>query len=252
MHSVNAANTAGVIFDSKLNFGKQINAVVRSSFFQLRQIAKLKPLLSFKDLETFIHAFISSRLDYSNALYMGLNHSSLYRLQLVQNAAARLLTGAKKREHISPVLASLHGLPVHYRIHFKIFLFVYKDLNGVAPSYLSELLSYQQTPRSLRSSDKFLLQIPRSRLNFKVDRAFSVAGPRLWNSIPLDVRSAPSIPVFKSRLKTYLYSLAFTLMFIEDYMVLKAHHTERTITRVMLLCILHNTLNKYLTKQLLL
>ena len=85
-------------------------------------------------------AVISSRLDYCNALYVGVSQSSLSRLQLVQNAAARLLTNTNRREHITPVLNSLHWLPVPYRIDFKLLMFVFKALNGLAPLYLSELL----------------------------------------------------------------------------------------------------------------
>ncbi len=99
----------GVVFDPTLSFDKQISTVLKSSFFQLRSIARIKKMLSMKDLQTVIHAFITSRLDYCNSLYLGLPKSSLNRLQLVQNAAARLLTGTKKREHITPVLASLHS-----------------------------------------------------------------------------------------------------------------------------------------------
>ncbi len=65
------ARNLGVIFDPALKFDKQINSVVKSAFFQLRMIAKIKSFISFKDLETVIHAFISSRLDYCNSLYLG-------------------------------------------------------------------------------------------------------------------------------------------------------------------------------------
>ena len=112
----------GVTFDNSFKFNKQISSVIKSSFFQLRLIAKVKVHLPTKQLEMLIHAFISSRLDYCNALYSGIDQSLIRRLQLVQNAAARLLTGTKKREHISPVLASLHWLPVKFRIDFKILL----------------------------------------------------------------------------------------------------------------------------------
>ena len=77
----------GVIFDSVFKFHKQVNAVVKASFYQLCTIAKIKSFLSPKDLEKVIHAFISSRLDYCNSLYTGISHLSLSRLQLVQNAA---------------------------------------------------------------------------------------------------------------------------------------------------------------------
>ncbi len=126
---------------------------------------------------------------------------------MVQNAAARLLTGAKKHDHITPILASLHWLPVSFRIQFKILLIVFKALNGQAPSYISDLISFKSKP--LRSANKALLYVPRSRLQFKGDRAFAVAAPRLWNQLPPDIKSAPSISVFKSRLKTHLYSMAF-------------------------------------------
>ncbi len=96
-----------------------MNSVVKNSFYHLRSIAKLKVFLSVKDLETVIHVFISSRLDYCNSLYLGVAKSSLFCFQLVQNAAARLLTETRKREHILPVLAVLHCLPVEYHVNNK-------------------------------------------------------------------------------------------------------------------------------------
>ncbi len=72
-------------------------------------IAKVKSFLSFMDLETVIHAFISTRLDYCNSLYLGITQSCLSLLQMVQNAA-----GTKKRESITPVLISLHWLPIEF------------------------------------------------------------------------------------------------------------------------------------------
>lgn len=106
----------GVVFDETLKFERQINLVVKSCFFQLRLLSKEKTFLSFKNFEKVIHVFISSRLDYCYSLYVGISHAAMSRLQLVQNAAARLLTGAKKRNHITPILRSLHWLPVHYRV----------------------------------------------------------------------------------------------------------------------------------------
>ena len=128
---------------------------------------------------------------------------------MVQNAAARLLTGTKKRDHITPVLASLHWLPVRFRINFKMLLFVYKALNGLAPAYITNLLKHPPTTRQLRSTDLELLDVPSARLRLRGDHAFSVAAPRLWNTIPYPIRTAPSVDVFKSRLKTLFYSQAF-------------------------------------------
>ncbi|KAF7669200.1 hypothetical protein LDENG_00233380 [Lucifuga dentata] len=97
-----------------------------------------------------IHAFVSSRLDYCNSLFTCLNSSSLDRLQMVKNAAARLLTK--------------------------------KALSGQPLMYISELLQPCVTNRSLRSSDQGLLLVPRFRLKTKGDCAFQVVDPKLWNS----------------------------------------------------------------------
>lgn len=199
----------GVKVDCDLKFENQIKAVVKSSFFHLRQLAKIKPVLSRQHFETVIHAFVSTRLDYCNALYIGVSASYISHLQRVQNAAARLLTGARKFEHISPVLASLHWLPISFRIHFKILLFAFKALHGLAPSYLSELLQPYTPTCSLRSADQLLLNVPRTGRKLRGDRAFAVAAPKLWNELPLEIRQASSLSVFKSLLKTHLFTLAF-------------------------------------------
>ncbi len=148
--------------DNSLKLDKQINTIISTSFYHIRRLAKDKPFLNRKSFETAIHAFISTRLDYCNSLYVGLPLSSISRLQIVQNAAAHLFTGSRKRDHITPILCTLHWLPVRYRIDYKIF--VYKALNNLAPRYLSDLLTTYNPARSLRSQDGHLLRIPRSRL----------------------------------------------------------------------------------------
>ncbi len=111
--------------------------------------------------------------------------------------------------HISPILASLHWLPVHFRIQFRILLFVFKSLNGLAPPYISELLHPYMPTRSLRSADQRFLNVPKTKRKLRGDRAFAVAAPKLWNDLPLPIRQASSLSLFKSSLKTYLFSLAF-------------------------------------------
>ena len=89
-----------------------------------------------KDQEKLVHAFISGRVDYCNGLLTGLPKKTIKQLQLIQNAAARVLSRTKRTEHITPVLKSLHWLPVSYRIDFKVLLLVYKSLNGLGPEYI--------------------------------------------------------------------------------------------------------------------
>ena len=126
----------GVIFDQEMTFNSHIKQISKTAFFHLRNIAKIRRILSQNDAEKLVHAFVTSRLDYCNSLLAGCSKKSLKTLQLVQNAAARVLTRTRKRDHISPILASLHWLPITSRIEFKILLLTYKALNDQAPLYL--------------------------------------------------------------------------------------------------------------------
>lgn len=206
-----AVRNLGVILDPGLCFDQQIDSVVKLSFFQLRLLSKVKPFLSRNDLEMAIHAFISSRLDYCNSLYFGIKQSSLSRLQLVQNVAARLLTNTSRYSHITPVLCSLHWLPVKFRITFKLLLFVFKAIHGLAPEYLSDCLKLRRHCRALRSSKQPLLEVPFSNCKQWGDRTFSIAGPKLWNSLPPELYFIDDLALFKARLKTHLFKLAFNI-----------------------------------------
>ena len=122
---------------------------------------------------------------------------------------ARVVTRTRKFDYMTPVLKQLHWLTVRYRITFKILLLVYKALTGTAPSYISELLKYHTSEQKLRSSSQHLLATPKARPKTYGERAFAVAAPRLWNSIPLELRFSSSINIFKRHLKTYLFKQAF-------------------------------------------
>ena len=109
----------------------------------------------------------------------------------------------------------LHWLPVKFRIQFKLLLLVYKALNGMAPSYLTDKLLYKPVPK-LKSSNQRLLVIPRSNLKTYGDRCFSIAGPKLWNSLPKGQRMCDSLELFKKNLKkTHLFKSAFPTSVIQ-------------------------------------
>ncbi len=118
-------------------------------------------MLSMSNAEMLIHAFMTSRLDYCNALLSGCSTRLINKLQMVQNAAANVLTRTRKYDHISPVMLTLHWLPIKHCIDFKILLITYKALNGLGLQYLRKLLSHYSPPCPLRSQNSGHLIIPR-------------------------------------------------------------------------------------------
>ncbi len=133
---------------------------------------------------------MSSRLDYCNAMLGGCPASSINKLQIVQNAAAIVLTRSIKYDHITPILQSLHWLPIKFRIRYKIVLLTYKALNDLAPAYLTNLLSRYNPTRFLRSQNSGLLVVPRIAKSTKGGSIFSYLAPKLWNSLLDDVRGS--------------------------------------------------------------
>ncbi|XP_049893135.1 uncharacterized protein LOC126385454 [Epinephelus moara] len=199
-----------VIFDQDLSFNSHIKQTSQTAFFHLLNITKIRPILSPKDVEKLVHTFVTSRLGYCNSLLSGSSNKSLKTLQLIQNVAARVLARTKKRDHISPVLAPVHWLPVKSRIEFKILLLTYKALNGQAPSYLRELIVPYYPTRTLRFENAGLLVVPKVSKSRSGVRAFSFQAPLLWNHLPVSVREADTISTFKSRLKTFLFDKAYS------------------------------------------
>ena len=206
--STNARNI-GVIFDQQLSMKKQVSAICKSAHFQLHNIGRIRKFITYDACEKLIHAFVTSRLDSCNAVLYGLPDCELKRLQCMFNIAARILTLSSNSDHVTPVLKSLHWLPIAQRIKYKILLLTFKSLHGIAPNYLAEILTPYQPSRSLRSFNSNLLLVPRTSTKLYGERAFSAAAPSLWNKLPLHIKSIKSVENFKKCIKTYLFKEAY-------------------------------------------
>ena len=112
--------------------------------------------------------------------------------------------------------------PIVIVIVFKILFLVFKSLNYLAPSYISDLLTPYIPSRYLRSSNQSLLVVPRSIQKTYGDRAFAVAAPRLWNALPIHMRQPGiSLATFKKSLKTY--NVPFQKSFFCKYFVISCN-----------------------------
>ena len=152
----------GVFMDSNLSMLTQIKTITKTASYNIWKIGKLRQFLDKKCTESLIHAFVTSRIDFCNSLYIGLPSKLINKLQQIQNTAARVVTRTRKFEPITPIRQALHWLPVKERIEFKMLLLCYKALNNQAPCYLANMLQPYVPSRKLRSSSGGLLVYTKS------------------------------------------------------------------------------------------
>ena len=211
----NVVRDLGLHLDSCLSLVQHITKVVQTCFGVLRQLKTVIRSLPRDVSRQLVQSFVLSHVDYCNTSFVGLPQRQLSRLQAVINAAARLVSGVGKFEHITPVLRDdLHILKIDERIKFKLCLLVFKCLNNLAPQYLRQhikLLSDESSRQRLRSSKTLELSVPRTRTCIG-DRAFRVAGPSAWNSLPPSVQCADTLRTFKKLLKTHLFHISYPIV----------------------------------------
>ncbi len=195
----------GVIFDDQLTFKEHIAKTARSCRFALHNISKIRPFLTEHVAQLLVQALVISRLDYCNAFLAGLPSNTIKPLQMIQNAAARLVFNEPKRAHVTPLFVSLHWLPVAARIKFKTLMIAYRTTTGSAPSYFHSLLQIYIRSRSLRSASERRLVVPSQRGSKSLSRTFSFTVPDWWNDLPTPIRNARSLLIFKQQLKTHLF-----------------------------------------------
>ena len=192
------AKNLGFIFDKHLNMNAHVTDVVAYCYKLLGDVGRIRNLLSIKQTELLVHAVVSSRLDYCNVLLLGVNKEVIQMFQKVQNAGARLVARIPKFKSVRNTLIDLHWLRVEARVIFKLLLFVFKCVNGLAPSTISDLITVQNPETVL---------LKESNLQTKYGhRSFSYCAPKYWNCLPLNLRQTRNVTGFKSMTKYFLFN----------------------------------------------
>jgi hypothetical protein len=200
--------TLGVILDKNQTFNNHISHLSKSSLYHLRSLRHIRPCLTLDMAKSVAVAIVQSRLDIIAILYSLAFPKIIFASYSASRTLARIVVGHPLAASSSELLYNLHWLPVHHRINFKIALLTFKLLTLNQPSYLASLVKFNIALRTLRSSDQHILYLPRT-CTVTGGRAFNLAASKIWNSLPISIRSSPSIASFKQQLKTFYFSSAF-------------------------------------------
>ena len=193
----NVAENLGVLLDGELTFQQQISHCAQSCFMSIRQISSVKSFLNSDQKKVLVTSLVLSQLDYCNGLLYNVNSTYLKKLQTVQNCAAKLIYNKRKYDDgLTNLFSLLHWLKVKDRIVYKILLLVHKCLYCTSPTYLNKLLTL--TYSFIRTGNKVKY--------VSSTGAFSVCAPKLWNTLPTDLKFETSTVQFKRKLKAHLFN----------------------------------------------
>ena len=200
---VQSAKDLGVILDSNLTFDDHIKTTVSECIARLAQIGRVKHCLDRTSLLTVINALVFSKLYYCSNVWANTTEKNIRKLQAVQNYACRIVSGARKYDHVTPHLKSLSWLPVKDQLYYRQAIMAFKCISGHAPKYLSSqfITREQVTKRTTRSGQK--LDIPLFK-TASGQRTFYYRTIGLWNNLDPFLKSSCSVQVFKRILKNKL------------------------------------------------
>ena len=166
----------GVTLDETLCFNSQVDNVCKAAHFHIRALRHIRRCIDNVTARTVACSMVGAWLDYCNSILYGTSAGNLGKIQRAINMLARVFSGARKRDHITPVLADLHWLPITSRIRVKLALQKYRTVTTKKPEYLADLISFQTASRSLRSSSTNRLYVDVARTSL-TSRAFRHAEP---------------------------------------------------------------------------
>lgn len=198
----------GLTLDQCLTWNLQLEAISRKLFASAGSMRRLRNFLPTATKVELAQSLLLPVLDYADACYLDLTEDQLNKLERLQNFCIRFIFGLRKYDHVSEFRNKLKWLPIRLRRNTHILSLLYTILfSPSAPCYLRERFEFLHSCNSLslRSSENLILQIPVHRSTF-YDRSFSVQAVRLWNALPVSVRRAPSLKVFKDQIKKYYLS----------------------------------------------
>ena len=182
----------GVMFDRNMTMSDQVKSLVRSVSYHTRNISRIRRHLTIDSTKKLVNSLVTSHLDICNSLLVGVADGLLQCLQCAQDWAARTVL----------------QLPRSSGLDYKLAVTAFRAKHGLAPDYINELALPHSVSRTLQSSGANLLHVPKSNI-VKGDRAFMIAGPKVWNSLPSNIRAIPNLVDYKKKLKTFFYRKAF-------------------------------------------
>ena len=197
-----SARDLGVQVDATLSYNEHVTNITSTCMASLCQINRIKHLLDSRTLENVITSLVFSKLYFCSTVWANTSKTNVRKLQKIQNFAARILTGTRKYEHITPVLNNLRWLSVPAMLALYDAILTFKCLRGLAPNYLSSRFNTRASVHGRNTRNKNMLDIPAFN-TAAGQRSFTYRTVKCWNMLPEEITKCESLHSFKSKIKSH-------------------------------------------------
>ena len=198
----------GALYNDGWKFQDFISKKAQGCNYHIRNLYNIKESLDTKTRILLITNLVLSKIDFCNVLLLGATNKDLRPLRMVINKSLRFIYNLSYREHITPYYKKAHFLPIRARIQFKAALIAFKIYYDQAPKYFSdEFTKFSPTAgMTLRENcgrDRFMFKLGSNDINVKLLFSKIISE---WNALPLQIRMISTKTLFKSKLKSFLFS----------------------------------------------
>ena len=212
----NCEKLLGVHVHNSFDWSEQVSYVCKCINFRLRVFKQISKFLTPQARTIYCNSYVLPYLDYCNTVWGNTTQSNILKVFRLQKYASRL-TFDNFESRSAELMEKLNWLPLHYRIEYNKLIMMFKALNNTAPMYISDMFKYNTNPvYSLRSAsaEKLFLPKPHSEI---LRKGLSYSGPKLWNSLPKNMKNCNSLCQFKNLLYVHLNNL-WHVECVDDFM----------------------------------
>ena len=192
------SKSLGVYIDETLSWKKHMKELSKKIASGIGALKRLMPFISKNTAIIIYKALIEPHFDYCSSVWYGISDTLSKKLQKLQNRAARVITKSTYDTSAKPLLNSLNWDDLATRRKKQLLISVFKSIHGLFPSYLQDMFVFRDSSYNLRNLENKLL-LPKPRTNY-LKSSISYSGAALWNSLPVEVRSAESLQIFKRKI----------------------------------------------------
>lgn len=197
----------GVFLDQTLSFNMHIDEMAKRVYGTLSFINRISDQLDKATRINVVQSLVMTVINYGSKIWGITTKQQIERVQRLQNFAAKVAVGgARKFDHVSPIIEELEWLKIDKKILYDICIMVYNVVKHHLPCWLFTLPTVQEVNNARPTRQSQDLFVPRTRTDMG-KKLFTVKGPTIWNELPEMIKGSPSVHIFRNRIKKYLFVL---------------------------------------------